>query len=598
MSRRALPGPPRDPRSRRARLPRGIAARLLVVQLGVLLLVAVVATAALWADSRQRAEQSAADRSMAVAVTVADSPRVAEGLASADPTAALLGYSRDVTRDTGVDFVTIMDRDTVRVTHPDPDEIGRRYLGTTGPALAGRTMTETYTGTLGPSVRAVVPVRDADGGIVGLVAAGVTVERVSEVLAARLPGLIGTVGALALLLAAGAVLLSRSLARTTWGLGPEEMARMLAYYESVLHSVGEGIVLVDRDRRLVLHNDQAAELLDLDLDPAAGPVEVGSLGLPAAIGRLLAEGTTADEVVHLPSGRVLVVTQRPALPTGRTGSAARLGTVTTLRDRTEIQRLSGELATLRTLSDAMRAQTHEFANRLHTIVSLIELERPREALALAASELETDRRASEAGLAEDADPVVRALVRGKAAQAAERGVELTVRVADGTGDPGLPATELVTVVGNLVDNAIDAAADPSVATARGADRGRVELSLSRTAAGALVIEVADDGPGVDPGIRARVLEFGVTTKTGGDGPRGVGLALVARSAARLGGRVEVEDADARLGGARFRVVLPAGTDATTTATTARADADGHGHGHGRSAAHGHDAGARDGGVRT
>jgi two-component system CitB family sensor kinase len=548
MARRALAD---RIRPRRPGLPRGIAARLLVVQLAVLLLVAVVATAALWADSRQRAEQAAADRSLAVATTVADSPRVAEGLASADPTGALLGYSLDVARDTGVDFVTIMDRDTVRVTHPDPDEIGRRYLGTTGPALAGRPVTETFTGTLGPSVRAVVPVRDADGGIVGLVAAGVTVERVTEVLGARLPGLVGTVGALALLL------LSRSLERTTWGLGPEEMARMLAYYESVLHSVGEGIVLVDRDRRLVLHNDQAAELLDLDVDPTAGPVEVAALGLPDAIERLLAAGTTADEVVHLPSGRVLVVTQRPALPTGRTGIAARLGTVTTLRDRTEIQRLSGELATLRTFADAMRAQTHEFANRLHTIVSLIELERPREALALAAAELETDRRASEGGLAEEADPVVRALVRGKAAQAAERGVELTVRVAEGTGDPGVPAPELVTIVGNLVDNAIDAAADPSVATARGDDRGRVELSLCRTADGALVIEVADDGPGVDPAVRPRVLEFGVTTKTGDDGPRGVGLALVARSAARLGGRVEVGDAEARLGGALVRVVLPA-----------------------------------------
>ena len=559
----------RPGRSRRLALPRGIAARLLLVQLSVLLVVALAATAALWSDSRQRAEQAAADRSLAVATTVADSPRVAEGLASADPTGALLDYSRDVTRDTGVDFVTIMDRDTVRVTHPDPDEIGRRYLGTTGPALAGRTLTETFTGTLGPSVRAVVPVRDAAGGIVGLVAAGVTVERVSEVLGARLPGLLGTVGALALLLAAGAVLLSRSLERSTWGLGPEEMARMLAYYESVLHSVGEGIVLVDRDRRLVLHNDQAAELLDLDVDPADGPVAIGALGLPPALERLLAAGTTADEVVHLPSGRVLVVTQRPALPTGRTGSAARLGTVTTLRDRTEVQRLSGEVATLRTLSDAMRAQTHEFANRLHTIVSLIELERPREALALAASELETDRRAAEGALAEGADPVVQALVRGKTAQAAERGVALAVRVAEGTGDPGVPPADLVTIVGNLVDNAIDAAADPSRATARGDDRGRVELAIARAADGALVIEVADDGPGIDPDVRPRVLEFGVTTKPDAGAPRGVGLALVARAVERLGGAVEVGDADARLGGARVRAVLPAhpgpraGADAVT-----------------------------------
>ena len=163
----------------------------------------------------------------------------------------------------GIDFITIMAPDRIRYTHPDPAQIGQEFLGNIDRALAGDSFTETYTGTLGPSVRAVVPVLGDDGEVVALVAAGVTVSNTQVALGGRIATVI--LAALAMI-AIGAViawLLSRYLRRVTWGRGAEEMSRMFSYYEGVLHSIGEGLVLQDRSNAVVLYNDRAAELLGL-----------------------------------------------------------------------------------------------------------------------------------------------------------------------------------------------------------------------------------------------------------------------------------------------------------------------------------------------
>ena len=133
---------------------------------------------------------------------------------------------------------SILDTDRTRYTHPIPQEIGRQFLGTIEPALNGETFTEIYAGTLGPSVRAVVPIVDESGDVVAIAAAGITVDTVAIALGGRLPIVFAAAGATILIGAFGSWLLSRYLRRVTWGRGPEEMARMFAYYESVLHPCG------------------------------------------------------------------------------------------------------------------------------------------------------------------------------------------------------------------------------------------------------------------------------------------------------------------------------------------------------------------------
>lgn len=520
-----------------------IAARLFALQVVFVVLIAALATVWTIRSARADADASAARACLALATGVADNPFVVDALATSDPSATLQPYALDLMRDTSTDFVTIMAPDRTRYTHPDPGEIGRPFVGTIAPALDGRSFTETYAGTLGPSVRAVVPVRDADGEVVAIVAAGVTVLAIADALGQRLPPVFLAAAATVLIGALGSWLLSRYLRRVTRGRGPEELGRLLDYYQGVLHSVREGLLLVDDRGRLTLCNDQAAHLLDLPPGGVDRPVPLDRLDLPESLAQLLVDGRRADDEVHVTDDRVLVVNQqRTGIGSpggaGRDGAPRTSGTVTTLRDHTELTQLAGEVETMRTLSDALRSQTHEFSNRLHTIVSLIELGRGDEALRFAATELDVDQRLADSLVASIEEPTLAALLLGKSAQARERSVALVIDVDPRLGIVDVEPRDLVTVLGNLVDNALDAAT------------AGVRFTAVRETSGAR-FEVADDGPGV--GDVERAFHRGFSTKQTGETGRGVGLALVRQAVSRAGGRIHVATGD---GGTVFSVTFP------------------------------------------
>jgi two-component system CitB family sensor kinase len=518
-----------------------IARRLFALQL--LFVVAGVAVGSVWSWASAGAEldAAAADKSRAIAVTIARNPFVVEQATARDPSARLEPYALDVMRRTHTDFITIMAPDRTRWTHPVRSEIGRPFRGTIAPALRGETFTETSSGTLGPSVRAVTPITDADGRVVGLVAAGVTVANISSALLPRLVSVVAVALAVVAVSALFSWLLSRYLDRVTAGRGPEELARVFASYEGVLHSVHEGLVVVDSSGDVVLHNDRAAELLHL---PAStdrqAPIPLASIDVPEGLRALLASGDRAVDETHVTRDRVLVVNQEMAFPRA---SAKPLGTVATLRDHTELLHLSGELAATRTLTDALRSQTHEFANRLHTVVALMELGRVDEAIRFASDEI--DRHADRGTAPDPSDPsgaattpeVIAALLNGKRAQAHERGVVLVADTSDLRGPVPVPAGDLITVVGNLVDNAVDAAAERG-ASGDAPDPGSPEVvvTVASTDGGTRLV-VQDNGAGI-PDVDA-AYERGWSTKASGREGRGIGLGLVRSTVTRIGGEISV-----------------------------------------------------------
>jgi len=525
----------------------------LLLVLAVVLFTAFVGTA-FFLDARDQLRQAAGERTLAVAEAMADSPAVVQAArtaATVNPTPALQPYATQVTADAGLDFITIMSPKAIRWTHPNPAEIGGTYIGSTAQALAGQPFTETYTGTLGPSVRTIVPIKDpSTGQVLGMVAAGVTVTTLDVALASRLPAVIG-IGILVLLLGSlGAAILERRLAAATHGYGLEQLSQLFAYYESVLHSVREGVVMVDPRGRLVIRNDQASELLGLPSEEAGSPAPLlDDVDLPESLRELLASGRTARDEIHLTKDRVLVVNQEPAsAPAGR--RTRRLGSVATLRDQTEIEALGSELETMRTLSDALRSQTHEHANRLHTIVSLLELGRTEEAREFATEDLTLSQSIANELVVSVEEPVLAALVMGKAAQAHERGVRLDAEATGNLGAAGLEPKHLVTIVGNLIDNAIDAAA--------AAPPPRWAALEIQEEGGNVLIEVSDSGPGVPPEERERILQFGYSTKPQSATGRGLGLALVGRSVEALGGTFTVSGDR----GAVFTVTIPARKDSS------------------------------------
>jgi two-component system, CitB family, sensor kinase len=469
------------------------------------------------------ANRAATGREMlAVAHTLAADPDVRAALAAPDPSSVLQPLAERVRADTATDFVVVMTTAGIRFTHPTPGEIGRTFQGTIAPAVRGGSITD-----------------------------GRGVTAVSRDLAGQVPLILVAVAAALALAAAGSWLVSRWLRRTTHDLGPAELSRMYEYYDAVLHAVREGLLLLDREGRVQLVNDEARRLLALP-DNVQGR-RVDEVGLPAPLGSALASGEARVDEIHLTADRIVVVNQNPArsvsgarIGTGR-WLGRRLGTVVTLRDHTELRALVSELQTIRGFADSLHAQAHEAANQLHTVVSLIELGRAEEALDYATAELEVAQHLTDAVLVAIAVPELAALVVGKAAVAGEQGVELGLDegtlVPDGLADPH----DLVTIVGNLLDNAIDAALD-------GPEPRWVRLG-ARADGAEVVLRVADSGPGLAPAAAEQVFTRGWSTKPADNGMgRGLGLALVSRAVHRNGGRVEIADGEA---GAVFAVHLPA-----------------------------------------
>lgn len=542
-----------------------LAARILVAQIGLVTIIVMLISAASYLTTRNQAHDFAAKRVLSVAETLANDPFIIDTLQGIDPSPQLQEHAELIRTTASVDFITIMNPQGIRYTHPNPGEIGKTYVGSMREALDGNAHIEDFVGTLGPSVRAVVPVVDANNSIIALVSVGLTLQNLNVTQLAIVPAILG-VGVLALGLGAlFAYLLSRYLHRATLGYGPEELRRLYAYYFSALHSVREGLVLIDGKGRLVLHNDQAARLLGLPPAGTLRPIALDKIGLPETIEELFVSGRRATDEIHLTNDRVLVISQQRAMqpdasvaakgrwPLRRKIVVSSLGTVATLRDHTEVQELTGELASMTTLAEALRAQTHEHANRLHTVATLIELGREREALEFAVADRQESQRLTDEFVQAIDEPYLTSLLVGKAAQAHERGVHLTMSSTGLLPQGALDARDLVTITGNLLDNALDAAA--------GSELRRVWADFAADDE-TVVISIADSGPGLDTDLIEEFFRMGVSSKpvVPGSGTRGLGLALVRQSVARLGGSLEVDN-DA---GAIFTVTLPLKQKRSTT----------------------------------
>lgn len=299
-------------------------------------------------------------------------------------------------------------------------------------------------------------------------------------------------------------------------------------------------MIIDRQGRVQVINDEACRLLALDPGVVGRPV--AELGLAPELAQVLTSTTRQRDLPHASGGRALLMSSDAVLRQGRQAA-----TVTTLRDRTELEQLTGQLSAARGLADALHAQAHEAANRLHTVVTLVEVGRTGEALRFATEELRATERQREVVMTAIEDPVVAALVLGKAAQAAEQGVRLELDPDAHLPAGALPDKAAMTILGNLIDNALDA-----LARTPDTDERTVTLDAQQTP-DQLILTVSDTGPGLsEEGVRL-AFERGWSTKpAAGPGGRGIGLALVRQTVRSLGGDIEVS----RPPGATFVVRLP------------------------------------------
>ncbi|WP_017237649.1 sensor histidine kinase [Streptomyces sp. SS] len=544
----AQTSPPR-PLARRRRFgwPRRVFSQVLLMQLAIATGVTVLATGLFLAPLSAQLDDQAMRQALAIADSTA-SPRLAADLTGSPPSARgpVQTEAERIRTATGAEYVVVMDTRGVRWSHTDPAQIGRLVSTDPSSVLAGHEVMEIDDGTLGRSARGKVPLRDADGRIVGAVSVGIEYDSVRDRLLAAIPGLLAYAGGALAAGALAAYLISRRLQRQTHDLAFSDISALLAEREAMLHGIREGVVALDRNGSVRLMNDEAQRLLGLGPEAAGRPLdEVLGTGRTADV---LAGRVTGDDLVTVRGHRVLIANR---MPTDDGGAVA------TLRDRTELERLGRELDSTRGLIDALRAQDHEHANRLHTLLGLLELEMHDEAVEFVTEVVGVHRATAEQVTEKVHDPLLAALLVGKATVAAERAVELRLAPDSLLPDRLVDPRELVTVVGNLVDNALDA-----VAGTPGARIGVAFRADDRT----VVLRVSDSGPGVPEERRELIFTEGWTTKElPSHGKRGLGLALVRRLAERRGGTALV--APGPDGGAEFTVVLPdALTDPDPTLT--------------------------------
>ncbi|WP_345666964.1 sensor histidine kinase [Streptomyces similanensis] len=525
-------------RRRRLGLPRRVFSQVLLMQLAVAAGVAVLATGLSLAPLSHQLDDQAMRRALAIAETTAQDPRIARDLRSTAPSVRgpVQREAERIRLATSAEYVVVMDMRGTRWSHTDPRQIGHRVSTDPRAALDGHEVMQIDTGTLGRSARGKVPLRDPDDHrVIGAVSVGIAYDSVRARLVDAIPGLLAYAGGALAVGALAAWLISRRVQRQTRDLAFSDIAALLAEREAMLHGIREGVVALDRGGRVRLLNDEARRLLGIG-DEAVGRTPDEALG-EGRTTDVLAGRVTGTDLLAVRGRRVLIANR---MPTDDGGAVA------TLRDRTELEQLGRELDSTHGLIDALRAQDHEHANRMHTLLGLLELEMFDDAVEFVGEVVGDHRATSEQVMEKIRDPLLAALLVGKATVAAERGVALWVSdrtwLPDGLVDP----RGLVTVVGNLVDNALDAvAATP---------HARVEVEL-RAEGRTVVLRVWDTGPGIPADRRDLIFTEGWSTKQPpAHGKRGLGLSLVRRLAERHGGGVTVGEAHG--GGAEFTVVLP------------------------------------------
>lgn len=524
---------------------RSLAAQFLVFQLVVVAVVLVAVAAVSVAQSTSEFRSVRGQRMIAVAENMASTPIVRERVEGGLDPLIERTLAADVDRAvalSGASLAEILGPDGLVRASSDPSRVGARM--DLGPSRAdeGRAWFGDADIDGAHSLVGQVPILSSNGDVLAVASVSEGYPSVWALLSGAGEGLLVYLGLGAALGLVASWLLSRRIKRHTRGLEVAEIASLADHREALLHSIREGVIAVNTDAEITLLNDSAQELLGVPADAVGRRVD--TVGIDPAVVALLLNGQDGgDGTVIATRTRVLALSRRAATSQGR-----RIGTVMTMRDSTEIATLQGQLSSHKSVTDTLRAQTHEFANQLHTISGLVQLEEYDSVRDLVGTLTRRRAEISDAVTQRISDPAVAALLIAKTSLAAESGVALRLDPVSHLAalDPAM-ATDVITLLGNLVDNAVDVSV--------GAPEACVRIRIDDR--DGLTISVSDTGPGVPEHLREAIFARGVTSKSDVPGGRGIGLALVRLVTAQHGGTIEVLDGPA--GGAEFLVQLRKGS---------------------------------------
>ncbi|WP_078428102.1 ATP-binding protein [Alkalihalobacterium alkalinitrilicum] len=495
-------------------------------------------------------EKELGERALSVAESVALIPDLKRAFDYEVPAAVIQPIVEPIREVTGAEFIVVGNIDEIRYSHPNPDQIGRKMKGEdNAPALVdGQSYVSKAVGSLGQSIRGKVPIISDNGEIIGVVSVGFMVSDVQTIIKGYSKELWFFLVLLVSFGLVGAFAIAHYIKKILFGLEPEEISHLFLQKESILQSTHEGIIAVNRKGMIIMINAAAGRLLsNTDIDPefyiGKHILEV----LPTSkLHQVLDQGESQFDKEMIIGNHIVYVNRVPIYY-----EDTLIGAVSTIRNKTEIERLTKELTRIKQYADALRAQTHEFSNKMYTVLGLIQLDRKKEAIEFIRKENNIQQEWIRLLIEKVPDPLINAILLGKLNQANEQKIHITI-------DPESKLTyslsnkkrdALVTVLGNLIGNAIDAVKLNPTSTR--------EISIFFTDVGDnIVFEIEDSGLGVPEELADKIFSFGFTTKKGSN--RGIGLALTKQVLSEINGEIFLEEGE--MSGACFVVIIPKDKD--------------------------------------
>lgn len=514
---------------------------IIIIFVCIVVLISLVITSILIGNTvKNSIHKTAEEKAEAVSRTTAQSNIVKRGLKDKSKEQQIQRYTSEIKSATDVSFIVVMDMNSIRKSHPNSDLIGKKFQGgDESPALKGKENITESKGTLGKSLRSFTPIYD-NGKQIGLVAVGIPIETVNEAFASGMRDIfIGLIIGMFFGII-GAYLLARYIKKILHGLEPAIIAKRLEERNTMLQSVHEGIVAVDKEGKINLINKSATQIFK-----KAGLAE-NPIGLK--INEYL-DSTQLHKVVEIGQPEVdeeqningvkILVNRVPLYVNNQI-----VGAISTFRDKTEMSRLSEQLVGVKTYAETLRAQSHEFSNRLHVIMGMLQMENYEEVKQYIREVVRYSAQENVNIATQIKDAALAGFLIGKLSLAREKNIELTIHINEIVPEPhdSQLTHEIITVIGNLIDNSIDALANQKSKI--------IEVKLNYSQQN-LKIDITDSGEGLTPHMQQKIFEKGYSTK--GDN-RGYGLYLINESVKKLNGSINVDkDSD---GYTKFIVEIP------------------------------------------
>lgn len=487
-------------------------------------------------------EDQIGKRALQVSHTVSKIPLVKEQIVKPQPEGKLQHLAEQIRAEVGAEFIVIGNREGVRFSHPKPDRLNKKMVGGDNDLALekGESYVSRAVGTLGPSIRGKVPVSADDGSVIGVVSVGYLQENVRDIVHMHQLKVATLVVLLLFLGTLGALSISNRFKRAIFDLEPEQIAQLFTERATIIESIKEGIVAIDRDANVTVTNHHAVDILGKSSESEVVGRPISEVLPGAGLTKVISEGEQRRDFELDISGTTMIINTLPMIANGEM-----IGAVASFRRKDEIDTLAKQLSQIKEYSELLRSQTHEYSNKLHTIAGLIQTGHNNEALELIGRE-SAGYQGLISFLAKAVPfPVLAALIIGKYNHANELRVAFEIDPESQLTDvpAELSREKLVTVLGNLIDNAFDAALH---------GRGEPRVRLSMTDVGNnIVFEIEDSGTGIPAENLELIFEKGYSTK---QADRGHGLYLAQQALQFLGGELSIGDSE--LGGMLFSVFIP------------------------------------------